>query len=343
MYALLVVVGLAAVLCLAQALQHGSRRWLIANALLNLVGLYTHYFYLFILLSQYLYMALTLRRHRRTFWRWVLANGIAVLVYLPWVLAIVAGGFHRAQIAWIEPLSWRSAGEALWQLNATEGQPLSVPAVISTLLLIAGVVLAAVAGRRKRGSAVPGLTWTHLLLPLALVALISIRQPLFHSRFLQIVLPAYLLLAAAGLMQLRRPAAGPVLVALLALAWVPTLLGMYAMPSRLDRNWQVAIEYLSEQAEPGDAVAFRGGQGYHAYWYYYDGPALDRISLTPEDTISELESYATDLERVWLVMWDTAQQCEVPVGLAPRPGDGLEIIDRGCFPQAQIVAYTWRQ
>ena len=78
-----------------------------------------------------------------------------------------------------------------------------------------------------------------------------------------------------------------------------------------------------------------------AYWYYYDGPTLDRISLTPEDTITELETDAEGFGRVWLVMWDTAQQCEVPVSLAPGPGDGLKIIDKGCFPQAKIVAYKW--
>jgi len=340
MYALLTVVGMAAILCLARALPQGSQRWLVANAVLNLIGLYTHYFYLFILLSQYLYLGVTLRRHREAFRRWFLLSGTAVVLYLPWLIAILLGNFYRAQIAWIEPLSLRTAWETFWDLTAGKGRPLDALAALSPLVLAGGVVAAGVTRRGKRRSPIPGLVWISLLLPTALVLLISLQQPLLHSRFQQIVLPAFLLLAASGLTGVPRPPWGTLLVALVILAWIPALLGMYQTPARFNRDWRVAMQDLTARAETGDVVAFRGGQGYHPYWYYYQGPTMERISLVPEDGIGVLEAKAAGAQRVWLVVWDPNETCQVPKGFTPGPGDSLTMADTRCFPQALTVLYT---
>jgi mannosyltransferase len=342
MYAMLTVVGLAAALCLVRALPGGSRRWLIANAILNLIGLHTHYFYFFSLLSQYLYLASTLRRHRRAFWRWFAMNGVAASLYLPWGVAILRGGFYRAQIAWVEPLSLHTVWQTFWEFAAGPKQPISLPAAFVLLVLVGGVIAAAVVGRAPRRSVVSRLSWIHLLVPLALVALISIVQPLFHSRFLQITLPFCLLLVAAGLMRLPRRWVGAGLLAITVLASALSLRAVYATPVRYLEDWRAAVDYLATHADPEDAVAFRGGQGWHAYWYYYDGPPLHRVSLQPEEELDDLSAKAAGSRRIWLVIWDVYRSCEPPAQFIPGRDDPLEIADEQCFPEALLVSYAWR-
>ena len=130
---------------------------------------------------------------------------------------------------------------------------------------------------------------------------------------------------------------------LIVLTWAPALGAMYATPSRLGRDWRQAMQYLSAEAAPGDAVAFRGGQGSHAYWYYYQGPALETIRLAPEADPEDLAAQADGTRRVWLVLWDPTEQCQIPESFAPGAGDALQISDAACFPQAQILTYTWRR
>jgi hypothetical protein len=339
MYALLTAVGLASLLCLERALDEGSRRWLLASASLNLMGFYTHYFYLFVLLCQYLYLGLNLRRHHRAFRWWFLLNGIAVLLYLPWIVSVLLSDFYRAQIAWVAPLSFQTIWSTFWDLTTGKGQPFSILTALSPVLLVSGIVVAGITRQKRRDSPVPGLMWTSLLLPTLLVLLISLQQSLLHSRFLQIILPALILLAVSGLFSLARPRWGWILVALVILAWIPGMVTMYESPARLNRDWRTAMQELTMRAKIGDMVAFRGGQGYHPYWYYYRGPTMERISLTPEDGIGILKKKAASAQRVWLILWDPDMTCQVPERLVPEPGTSLTMTDAMCFSKVLTVLY----
>jgi uncharacterized membrane protein len=340
MYALLAAVSLAATLCLVRGLQRDSRPWLIANATLNLIGLYSHYFYVFLLASQALYLAIKFRKYRDEVRRWFLFNAIAGLLYLPWAIALLRSGLDQAGIDWIAPLSPQTVLGAFWQLNAGYHQEIGIGALLVTIVLSSGLIAEAIFGRHGRRSPVRGLMWTQLLLPPLLVALLSLRQPLFYSRFLQIVLPAYLLLAMAGLMRLLRPPLGTAIIVLVALGGLPVLLQMYGTRMRYDQDWQAAIEHIADNATAGDAVAFREVQGKHAYWYYYEGPALNQVELTLEEGRGSLGAQPVGAQRTWLVIWDAAQSCETPSRFVPGPDEQMIISSVACFPSVMVVSYT---
>jgi hypothetical protein len=173
-----------------------------------------------------------------------------------------------------------------------------------------------------------------------MVGLISLRTPLFHDKFLQIVLPSFLLLASAGLLRLLRPRLGATLLALVVLSWIPAYPEMYQTQARSGQDWKGAMDYLSAATEPNDVIAFRGGQGTHGYWYYYAGPAIDVLALSPEDTVADLGDRAAAARRAWLVLWDTTQSCEIPDQFVPGPDDSLEIVDTYCSPEVLIVGFA---
>jgi len=340
MYALLVAVSLAATLCLVRGMERDSPPWWIANAILNLIGLYSHYFYVFLLASQALYLAIKLRSRRDAVRHWFLFNAIVGLLYLPWAIAILRNGLEQAGIDWIAPLSPQTILGAFWQLNAGYHQEISIGALLVTIVLTSGLIAEAVFGRHGRRSPVRGLMWTQLLLPPLLVALLSLRQPLFYSRFLQIVLPAYLLLATAGLMRLLRPPLGLAIIVLVALAGLPVLLQMYGTRMRYEQDWQAAMEHIADHATAGDAVAFRELQGKHAYWYYYKGPSLNQVEMALEQGIGSLGAQPAGPQHMWVVIWDAAQSCEVPSSFVPGPDEQMIINDVACFPSVMVVTYT---
>ena len=342
MYALLTILGMASLLCLAYALFHGSWRWTVISAVLCLVGLYTHYFYIFIALSQVFYLILTWRRYRHAFRIWVLTSGLVVALYAPWGWAILRAGWQNAGINWIAPLSAETFVGALWQLGAGYHHLVDLPSTLVTIILGSGLVAEAVFGRSSQRSAIPGLAWTSLLTPILLVALISLRVPLFYSRFLQIVLPMYLLLAAAGLMRISQPAVGAALVVLVILLGNPVLREMYGSSTRYDQDWKLAMYDLANEAEARDAVAFRDNQSWYAYQYYYGGPLLTEINLPSGAGLDDLVAQIGDARRVWLVLWDAAQQCEIPLQFAPAVNSPIQLVDQKCYPQVLIVSYTWQ-
>ena len=121
------------------------------------------------------------------------------------------------------------------------------------------------------------------------------------------------------------------------------LQSMYGTPARHDHDWKDAMHYLSASAGPGDVVAFRGGQGWHAYWYYYDGPPINKVDLLPEEGIGDLSAQATGSRRAWLVTWDIAKSCKPPAEFMSGADDPLEIADTECFPEIVITSHIWRR
>jgi hypothetical protein len=115
---------------------------------------------------------------------------------------------------------------------------------------------------------------------------------------------------------------------------------MYEMQARHDHDWKAAMDYLSAAVDPDDIVAFRGGQGFHGYWYYYDGPPTDALTLSPFETIEDMSGQSAGAPHIWLVLWDTARSCEIPAQFVPGPGDWLGIVDTHCSPEILIVAFS---
>jgi len=355
MYAPLTVGGVAALLCLARAMtrpaglqdmpkQGGSRRWLAANAILNLIGLYTHYYYVFLLLSQGLYLLLTRRRHGCTFRWWVLLNGIGIALYLPWVAVMLHSGWQRAGIGWIPPVSLPAIFWTLWQLGAGYQQMADAKAAFVTIILLSSLSTEVVFGRARpaKGQAIAGLAWSHFLFPPLSIALISLWKPLFYPRYLQIILPAYLLLAAAGLMRLTRRFMGPALIIGMVLLSALVLQGMYSSSSRYQQDWKEAMYSLAASVGPGDVLAFRGGQGWPMYWYYYRGPAVNTVDLSFQEGIQALEARAAGARQVRVVLWDPDKNCELPAEFVPGVDD-LQITDTQCFPEVMMISYAQRE
>ena len=189
--------------------------------------------------------------------RWLVTFTAAGVALLP---LLIIGWAQRAAIAWITRPGWSAAGGAVSSLAA--GSLASV--IVLGLLCALGVhggprgrwpvqadqpvpPWAAAAGSRVLGwLAVP---W--LLLPPAVLLVVSQVKPVYNGRYITYCLPAVALLAGCGLAALRQPVRAGALALVVALA-VPPQLALRAP----DGGIRAAAQFLRGHEQPGDAIIY---------------------------------------------------------------------------------------
>ena len=210
-YALVLCLITLASYLLLRAMDRGSLgRWL-AYGLAAAGAALAHLFAGFVLLVH----VVALIRRRPSMHALVVLAVMAVGV-VPFAIAAALFGPPRS---FIPPITARSFGGAI---DAVAGGIMPWPPVHA----LAYGLLAGLAVRRWRPTAAILFCAAWLAVPVALAAGISLAKPMFLSRYLIVILPAWVMLAAAGVISLRtmRPvtitaAAVLVLLSAKALAW----------------------------------------------------------------------------------------------------------------------------
>ena len=109
MYALLSLWCAVYLLCLLNLLRDPGRRWAIVLALVSCIGLYIHEYFIFALVGSIGYVLVTrFRSNRLLVYRLLLAGGIALAAFVPWILAMSsynpgAAGVARSGILLFAP------------------------------------------------------------------------------------------------------------------------------------------------------------------------------------------------------------------------------------------------
>ncbi len=169
------------------------------------------------------------------------------------------------------------------------------------------------------------------ILPAFVLALVSLRQPMFLQRYMIFSMPALMLLAGIGVGNLRKWRIGLLLVVILCASASVTIVRKYNKPRE---DWRGASNLVFRSATPGDAVAFfpfyqrimmdyYAGQGaaaappLHVFApAFYDG-GEDASTL-----LQALNSNPRQFRHVWILMADH--------------GTKLEYFDHGAAVQAKL-------
>lgn len=186
------------------------------------------------------------------------------------------------------------------------------------------------------------LVW--LLFPVALTVLLSFARPVFLPRYLIFVLPALIILAAAGLARLRNDwVLAGVLVPVLLLAGqgVRYVYGHDFDTERDDAG--AATNFIFDHAHPGDGVIFHIANTRVAYEYFRTlragentaspqyaghlgpdilfpnhGPGLDYRDFTGKPTAEFVRSAAVAHPRMWLMLMNN--------GLSGKPDPTTDML-----------------
>lgn len=333
MYMLLAALSAAAVLAMIGFVRRGSWPALLALALLEVAGLYTHYSFLFMVLVLNLAFALSLWRPLpgpdghplRPVLLWAGFQVAVVLAYLPWLPVAL-----RQVGAWPSParpallpalvVTWR------WLVfgPTASAWPVAAPLLAAALAASAGAWFLGMRQADNRGLPTRWPTLLALLwlgLPVGLMFILGLYREAY-LKFLLVTAPAVSLLLAAGLTIVPRRAS-PTPSRLLRLAQlaaallilVGTFLSLrayYADPAFARDDYRAIAAYVQAAGRPGDAVLLNAPGQAEVFGYYYHGdlPVYSLPESRPLDeaaTDEALAELARPGSRVFAVLWATGE------------------------------------
>ena len=271
MYSLVVTLALISVYCYLAALRQGRWYYWLAYVAATTAALYVHLVAALLIPVQVLIFALGSWDHRARWKPWVASVAALTLPYLPllaWqlpaLLRVVDTGYR------FFPLN-EMLLSLLADYNLGVAPSTPVWAVVFFLALLAAGLLLLIrvpkTGLRRTALWVL-LCW--LVVPLLAFFLITLRRPMFTTRYLIFVLPAYLLLLAAGVVAVghrSRPLAALSLAALLAFyGW-----GLWSQArAPLKTDFRTATYHVIERLAQEDLVLFQIPYGRHSFDYYVE-------------------------------------------------------------------------
>ncbi|MGQ9585018.1 MAG: glycosyltransferase family 39 protein [Anaerolineae bacterium] len=315
MYALFTFLMLAAAWGLWRAFQTGGKgAWAVMAASL-ILGTYTHSFGWFAIAAAnlcWLWRRLIGRRDGPAFRTWAGAQAAVVALSLPGL----AGFLGQASMGWWGWIGrsygapgWRDLASALAAFLAGPVNPF-VGRVAQGYMLAAlavGVGLAclgclwAVRQGAREGAALAA--WMAGV-PVGLAFLVAQWRPLFLLRYLVAFQPFFLLLAAAGVVGLRRRSWQVLSGLLVGACFLPGLWGMAAWPQKED--WRGVAALLEVEGRAGDQIVLVDEDIRAPLNYYYRGglpqQGVSRFQTDPDELAAWVEGLAGNGGRVWLVM-----------------------------------------
>jgi mannosyltransferase len=298
----------------------------VAYVLCSTATLYTHFFALLAIAAQWLSL-LAWPRERWPLRRLVTAAFALAALALPAVWFALTKNTN--QLDWIQKLNFNAVFKTLALLAGN-------PAALPVYLILWWKAIQAMRTRRTRPqprqaqqhplSGTHGEAWplafvgAWLWMPFAIVFLASLHKPILHPRFLLISLPAAVLLAAAGMEELR-PQRQQVALIVLVLLSVGGLIYYYA---RAQEDWRGATAYVLQQAHPGDAVFVGPNYGSLGYAYYLRmHPPCGAVLHTPGDLNGDAH-----FPRIWLLIYGKKTE--------PESKLLLESIERANYRPASV-------
>jgi 4-amino-4-deoxy-L-arabinose transferase-like glycosyltransferase len=240
-------------------------------AVATFLACFSHY-YVFVVPVAHAAGLLALPRGRHRLAPWLAAMAVAAVLWLPWLPAFLAqvgtpGNLGRANDRW--PIQFL-ATPVVFSLGRSFAWRDSAPAMLGLALVgsLVGWWLPALAtvARAQRPRFPRALLGTWLLLPILGPLLVALAgTPLYHAWAGSVGLPAFLLLAAAGLEPLRWSLRRGVIGMVLALTAV-SLCRYVALP--LKDDWRAVVPFVLAHAREGEPVVFDPGFQVDSFKYY---------------------------------------------------------------------------
>lgn len=350
---LLELLALISFLLFVRLLAQNTFRNRAAYGVINVLLLYTHYYGIFILLAHTIFFTVqNWRTGPNRFWRqslhWISTQAIIGTAFIPWLPMMLFQG-RRATTEIQAPSFALAIGTFIEFTWSPVGFVLAVAIIgVGFYILLRPKLIQLISTRKstrltsqsrytlQRSPAGFWLVSIWLISGVGAPLLISfLFKPIFLSRYAIAVLPAfYLLLAWLA----RRVIKQPLGLWLTGLLIAAQLTGVYALYQNTNNEqWREAVQYVDDQAKPGDLLLFYSGIGQYSFDYYSRRDDLTKypLGLTTGSTQAQPAIRATPNTNVWLVLvYHSATEFETTLQSL-----GYKLTDQQTFFRIQINHY----
>ncbi|MGC2110171.1 MAG: glycosyltransferase family 39 protein [Candidatus Korobacteraceae bacterium] len=312
-YTLAILLVLLSSYLFERAVELGRRSDWALWTVTGILAFYSHDFAALVLVAQ---AGSLLFKAKPAPWKPLLICGAVIFAAaLPGLTYVFRASPENLNFVWMA----RPSPRELWRLAMFFGGG-GVKMVVALILWIAGIIAIFRNCRRGgddfwRGMLV--LLWA--CLPVLIIALISLRHPLFIQRYMIFSLPATILLAAMGMDALRKWHAGLILVVALCAMSIPTIVADYSKPRE---DWRGASNAILSNASRGDAVVFfpfytRVMLDYYRDRYPGNAPAMHVFAPPYYDAgddvytlMKRLDANPQQFPHVWIVTYGSDARME---------------------------------
>ena len=310
-YPLLVLLTILATHCFVKHMQQPSLWIMACYAVCAALGLYTFYLFGFVLLTHIAWYVMPGEKTTRKTITLASACLIAAIAYIPWTPMLIKALGHQ-ESGWIAgPGLWAQIYHIFQSygpgISAYDLRGLAIPdfAHVSTLndirtriyicskqplakfiaivsiyslrelLVILGFIVPFIWGcviaiARKGGkSAFPVVTF---FLPLVILAALFWWVPVVTPRYMQFIMPAYILLTALFLVRMWRTPAGIAATVSMGVLLCLSMFIYYFSPSYGKEDYRAALRDVSQGSRKSDIVMCYPDYISSAVQYYYHGP-----------------------------------------------------------------------
>jgi len=324
MYALLTATALLSWYLYLRALKEGGWAVWIGYVVATSLSMYLHLVAVLLIPAQAVAFLLWWRRYGGRIRPWLAAMALLILPYLPfarWEIPLLFSGFESGHAFYplnqiltilLQGFSLGIAPRPTLRVRFPLQGSISL-LVYSGLVVPLFLVLAALLLYLRRKSLQLVLCW--LLLPPAIVYLVSLGIPIFNARYLIWTAPAFLLLLGMGLIAVREQSRPFFILCLVGLL----LFGVQSLfvqgHAAVKSDFRQAAAYLHARRRPEEPILFLIPYIRHTFEYYY-GPADPWIGspntnsgLSAEEVDRRLRESTDGAESMWLVLsepelWD---------------------------------------
>lgn len=290
--------------------QHTTRRRLLPYIATAILGLYTHFFFLFLLAAHSGFLLLRDRRISRDVLKCVWGQFIVGVAFLPWAWVLFSNlpsgqpwkGLEH--VVFGVPYTFMRFALGFSEVIANQGWKNDFGTLLSASwpMLVAGTVvfgtlgLAGLAALRRTGAA--GLfVACGLILPMAISVLASLIVILSGDRYFIVSYPFFVMLLASGIVHLWQSAGlqfklGLVSSAALSVLTCSILVGYYSNPQFGKTQWREAAQFVESNSLPQDPIYFHSDYVIAPFDYYFAGPQARRpLSQAGSSELGQLDRF----------------------------------------------------
>ncbi len=315
-YSLLLLLSLISVWAFLCFLRKDSPLIVLIYFLASLAALYTHYYFFLILLFENIYFWLSLNENRKLWKRWFFIQLLLVIFYLPWAF-IALFQFKEGMARIFDPLTAFPKMVLLFSLGRTldffrlgkvihmvKESYLLDYAVIGAGALAFGFLFVKGILEMKPASRKIVVLWLSVV---AVPFLLSFLKPIWDTKSLIVLSPAYFMAIGYGLSSLTRKDVLALASLLLVFSMGLPLYNYYFYKVSWKEDFKGVVETIREGDKEGEWILIHPGYMIDAF-RYYDGWEREEVLLLPgnfeskEEARRILESSIATAPGVWYVL-----------------------------------------
>lgn len=258
--------------------------WLLYGLVLA-AGLYTHYYTLFIVPVHIIYLAWSRGGIKPLIIdkNWWIGNSLGALLFLPWVPTILAQTSRVQAGFWIPPVTIETGPNTFMQFLAFLPSHAFAGWISGALLTLFTLGIIHVYVTRKNLRRQIGLLTLWLVIPLAVIMIISMARPVYQDRyFIYCAVAMYILMAVIvtrGVWFTKRPIAQYLAVIVICGTFLG---GIYSVGQSANHQMGTVGQYVTNNYQKGDVIVSAELYTYFDFSYYnHTGQTTHLLSKEP--------------------------------------------------------------